>query len=251
MTGPYKCRYCVLSFDTHQHRAQHETNGHKRHYVRKEMCDPVYYCPICNSPYMNLGATQRHTKLVHGLSSNELNQRLALTRMRETEVMKRRNSRPIQKVSQTVKEEEEAESDDSMVETAKEENAEEVPEQSSDILYESMSGIISPSASAKQTMVGAVIHEPPKTPDYQPNTSAAKAIHTTENIQKSSSNSAIGKTKVPTTSVMAKYMNCSVMANIPVGIFRQSFVATANQTFYYTVRVPYRYQSWSKMANMN
>lgn len=217
MTGPYKCRYCVLSFDTHQHRAQHETNGHKRHYVRKEMCDPVYYCPICNSPYMNLGATQRHAKLVHGLSSNELNQRLALTRMRESEVMARRNSRQIQKVSQPVEEEEEVESDDSMGETAKEENAEEVPEQSSDILYESMSGIISPKTSAKQTMVAAVIHEPPKTPDYQPNTSTAKAIHTTENIQKTSPKSAIGK--MPITSVMSKTMNCSVLANIPVVTF--------------------------------
>lgn len=29
-TGPYVCRHCNTSWDTHQHRAQHEANGHLR-----------------------------------------------------------------------------------------------------------------------------------------------------------------------------------------------------------------------------
>lgn len=72
--GPYKCRYCKISYDTHQHRAQHETNGHKKEYkVRKEMRDPVVFCPECDHSYQTIGTLQRHALVHHGIKATELN----------------------------------------------------------------------------------------------------------------------------------------------------------------------------------
>lgn len=170
--GPYECRYCVLSYDTHQHRGQHETNAHQnREYVRKEMRDPLFYCPECQKPYMNLGATQRHAMLSHGLSASEVNKMLDAIRPRQeveptrplpevkSEKRKKEPRRTIKKLKKEIEIEEEEndgnESDKSVIEVKEDGPMETTIENANDILYASMSGLVPTSTPQNQQVVQA------------------------------------------------------------------------------------------------
>lgn len=63
--GPYQCRYCVSSFDTKEHRENHETHRHKNDVIRSEMRHPTTACTVCSLPFLDDATLQRHSKQEH------------------------------------------------------------------------------------------------------------------------------------------------------------------------------------------
>lgn len=191
--GPYKCRYCVLSYDTHQHRGQHETNAHQnREYIRKEMRDPLFYCPECQKPYMTLGATQRHAMLSHGLSASEVNRMLDAIRPRQevettrplpevkSEKRKKETRRSNKKLKKEIEIEEDEddgnESEKSVIEIQEDGQMETTIENTNDILYASMSGLMPTSTPQIQQVAQATAFDLQKQQVVQPNVMATQIM---------------------------------------------------------------------------
>lgn len=71
--GPFRCSKCYMSFNNIQYLKVHTGNKHRTIAKKRiEETNSTVICPKCPREYVHLQSMQRHAKMVHGLSVDEV-----------------------------------------------------------------------------------------------------------------------------------------------------------------------------------
>lgn len=65
--GPYRCRFCPLTWSTERGKNVHETTGHR---TTKDI--EISSCTLCGKGYQNLSSLRRHLRKQHELLDNPM-----------------------------------------------------------------------------------------------------------------------------------------------------------------------------------